>query len=151
MDARVRLTFGGRAGKDEFKAMWAGRPEEQAKLWRELDDVLALGCAVHGKARVFPSMFEQGDQLDGFTTWIARPGARLRSGPSLNAPVRAKLSWHVLEEDGDWSGGDWIKVRTADGRRGYVHKNAVRSLIDYRLFVEPRGDQWLITAFVAGD
>src|SRR3954454_6966749 len=54
MDERARLTFGGRSGKSDFRAMWASRPEEQKRLWREMNDVLALGCAISGKARVFP-------------------------------------------------------------------------------------------------
>lgn len=151
IDGKVRLSFGGRGGMRDFREMWVNRPAEQERLWRELGEVLALGCAVQGKARVFPSMFVQADDLDGFTTWIARPGARLRSRPSLSGPVRARLSWHVLTEDGDWTGGQWIKVRAPGGRRGYVHRSAARSLIDYRLFVEPRGDGWRITAFIAGD
>ena len=150
MDDKVLLTFGGRRGKDQVQA-WLGNSAEGAKLWRELRDVLTLGCAVEGQARIFPSMFVQADDLDGFETWIARPGARLRARPSAQAAVIAKLSWDVLTETGSWDGGEWIPVRTSDGRLGYVHRSAARSLIDYRLIAERRGDDWRITYFVAGD
>ena len=152
MDEKVMLTFGpGGEGKDQFRAQWLSNPAERAKLWRELRDVLTLGCAVDGESRVFPSMFAQADGLDGFETWIARPGARLRARPSAQAPVVAKLSWHVLTETGSWDGGEWIGVRTGDGRRGFVHRSAVRSPIDYRLIAERRGIDWRITYFIAGD
>jgi len=151
MDDKVLLTFGGRQGKDQFRSFWLANPAERAKLWRELRDVLSLGCAIEDESRVFPSMFVQTDGLDGFETWIARPGARLRAKPSVKAPVVAKLSWHVLTETGSWDGGDWIAVRTGAGRRGYVHRRAARSPIDYRLFAERRGEDWRITYFIAGD
>ena len=151
MDDKVLLTFGGRQGRDQFRAHWLSNPAEGAKLWRELRDVLTLGCAVDGESRVFPSMFAQADGLDGFETWIARPGARLRARPSAQAPVVAKLSWHVLTETGSWDGGEWIGVRTGDGRRGYVHRSAARSPIDYRLIAERRGEDWRLTYFIAGD
>ena len=151
MDDDLRLTFGGRWGKAEFRAYWLANPEERGKLWHELRDVLSLGCAVKGHSRVFPSMFAQADDLDGFETWIAGPGARLRTRPAINAPVVANLSWHVLTEAGPWDGGDWIAVRTSDGKRGYVHRSAARSPIDYRLIVERRDKGWRITYFVAGD
>ena len=150
MDDGVRLSFGGRGGKADFREMWAKSPTEQAHLWRELGDVLALGCAVRGTARVFPSMFVQANDLDGFSTWVARPGARLRTRPSLKAPIRARLSWDVLTVDND-QGGDWVAVKTSRGQRGFVHRTAARSVIDYRLFVQPIGGAWHITAFVAGD
>lgn len=145
------LTFGGRRGKDHFRAYWLANPAEGSKLWSELSDAIRLGCAIKGQTRVFPSMFAQADDLDGFETWIARPGARLRARPSTRAPVLAKLSWDVLTETGSWDGGEWIPVRTANDRRGYVHRDAARSPIDYRLIAERRGADWRITYFVAGD
>jgi hypothetical protein len=151
MDDSVLLTFGGRRGKSEFRNYWLANPAEIDKLWSELTEVLGLGCAVKAHSRVFPSMFVQADDLDGFETWIARPGARLRARPALSGRVLAKLSWDVLTEAEPWDGGQWIAVRTSDGRSGHVHSSAVRSPIDYRLIVERRGADWRITYFVAGD
>ena len=151
MDDAVVLTFGGRRGKAEFRNCWLANPTERDKLWSELGEVLSLGCAVKGYSRVFPSMFAQADDLDEFETWIAKPGARLRARPALSGRVLAKLSWDVLTEAEPWDGGEWIAVRTSDGRRGHVHRSAVRSPIDYRLVVEQRGADWRITYFVAGD
>jgi hypothetical protein len=147
----VRVIFGGRYGKEQFRAYWRTAPSGSEGLWAELSEVLSLGCAIKGEARVFPSMFAQTDDFDGFETWIARPGARLRRTPSLNGPIVARLSWDVLQLDGQWDGGAWIPVRWTGGRRGFVHQSAVRSPIDYRLVVNRRGEDWRVTAFVAGD
>jgi hypothetical protein len=151
MSDKVRLSFGGRFGKKEFRHYWEGRPDNSGELWAELGDALALGCAIKGQARVFPSMFAQADDLDGFETWIARPGARLRRTSGLHGKIVANLSWNVLSLDGEWTGGDWIPVRVLNGPRGFVHKSAARSPIDYRLIANREGDRWLITAFIAGD
>ena len=147
----VRVSFGGRYGKQQFQQYWESRPPLATELWAELDDALKLGCAVKGDARVFPSMFGQADGLDGFETWIARPGARMRATPSLKGSIVARLNWHVLQENGAWDGGAWIPVRLPGGRSGYVHQSAARSPIDYRLVLQKRGRGWRITAFVAGD
>jgi hypothetical protein len=151
MSDDVRVSFGGRYGKEQFREYWRSKPSGSDGLWLELSEALSLGCAVKGEARVFPSMFAQADDLDGFETWIAKPGARLRRAPNLGGAIAARLSWHVLRLDGQWNGEDWIPVRLADGRRGYVHQSAVRSPIDYRLIANRRGEGWRITAFVAGD
>lgn len=34
--------------------------------------------------------------------------------------------------------------------RGFVEAKTLPRLLDYRLIVEPQGDTWVITAFVAG-
>jgi hypothetical protein len=147
----VRVSFGGRYGKEQFRAYWRSAPANSEDLWAELSEALSLGCAVKGEARVFPSMFAQADDFDGFETWIARPGARLRRAPRTSAPIVARLSWDVLQLDGQWNGEPWIPVRSLDGRRGYVHKSAARSPIDYRLVARRQGEGWAIIAFVAGD
>jgi hypothetical protein len=145
----VRVSFGGRYGKEQFRQYWRTARANSGDLWAELSEALALGCAIKGEARVFPSMFAQTDDLDGFETWIARPGARLRR--TRGGRIAPRLSWHVLALDGQWNGDAWIPVRLEDGRHGFVHRSAVRSPIDYRLIAQRRGGQWRIAAFVAGD
>jgi hypothetical protein len=151
MSDDVRVSFGGGVGKEEFRRYWARHASESKDLWSELANALKLGCGMKSEARVFPSMFAQADDLDEYETRIALPGARLRRTPSMRGAIVGRLSWHVLQLDGLWTGGEWIPVRLRDGRRGYVHKTAARSPIDYRLVAHKRDGRWLITAFVAGD
>lgn len=156
MSDDVRISFGGGLGRKAFAQRWTGSSDDRARLWKELDKALRLGCAkaVDGAGkeyRAMPAMFVTGDDHDGFSTWVALPGTVVRSRPKSNAPVRARLTaWTVLE-DVENDGGDWIEVRTQKGRPGYVSTTQARSLLDYRIVFGRRDGQWRITAFVAGD
>ena len=156
MSADVRVTFGGRNGREGFRQHWTSPPGERDRLWRELDRALRLGCAeaVSGDGtayRSIPAMFVTGDDLDGFSTWVALPGAVLRTRPKPNAKAMVRLPpWTVLDEV-EHDGGSWIQARTPKGRRGYVRTSEARSLLDYRIIFGRRDGEWRITAFVAGD
>ena len=43
------------------------------------------------------------------------------------------------------------RLKTADGKEGYVATDKVRSLLDYRLLATKVNNEWRITAFLAGD
>ena len=152
----VRVSFGGRSGRESFSDYWTAASADRELLWEELRKALRLGCAqakdCEGKPyRAIPAMFVTGDDLDGFETWVALPGAVLREKPSASAQAKMRLpAWTVLNEV-DHDGGSWIKVSTPKGRSGYVSTALARSLLDYRIIFGRRDGQWRITAFVAGD
>jgi len=156
MSDDVRISFGGGLGKEAFAQRWTGSSQDQGRLWTELDKAIRLGCAkaVDGEGREYramPAMFVTGDDFDGFSTWVALPGAVVRKAPKTSAPVKARLkAWTVLEEV-EHDGGDWIEVRTGNGSHGYVPTARARSLLDYRIMFGRREGKWRITAFVAGD
>jgi len=156
MSDDVRFSFGGGVGRESFRQRWVSAQQDRALLWKELGEAARLGCAkaVDGQGREYramPAMFVTGDGLDGFSTWVARPGAALRSSPRSTAAVRMRLpAWTVLEEV-EHDGGSWIAARTPKGRRGYVSTADARSIIDYRIVFGRREGRWRITAFVAGD
>ena len=156
MSADVRVTFGGRYGREGFRQHWTSAPGERDRLWRELDRALRLGCAeaIDGNEapyRAIPAMFVTGDGLDGFSTWVALSGAVLRARPRTGAKAIMRLPpWTVLDEV-EHEGGSWIEARTPKGRRGYVRTSEARSLLDYRIIFGRRDGEWRITAFVAGD
>lgn len=152
----VRASFGGRSGREAFSDYWTAASEDRELLWNELRSALRLGCAqaVDGEGkpyRAIPGMFATGGDLDGYSTWIALPGAVLRSQPNANASARMRLpAWTVLNEVGHIN-GSWVEVRTPKGRSGYVSTAQARSLLDYRIIFGRRDGHWRITAFVAGD
>ena len=156
MSADVRVTFGGGYGRDGFRQHWTAAPGDRERLWNELDRALRLGCAEArgGKGaayRAIPAMFVTGDDLDGFSNWVALPGAVLRARPTAQANVVMRLPpWTVLDEV-EHDGGSWIEARTPKERRGYVRTSEARSLLDYRIIFGRRDGEWRITAFVAGD
>lgn len=148
----VTVDFGGSYGRAAFKAHWdLDKPEESA-LWEALTDALSLGCVKVGETLVAPSLSEQiDDPRDPFLLWLARPKALLKAAPSTTAATLATLDWHLVEEENERTNGDWIAVKLADGRRGFVDSAQLRSPFDYRAVLEKRNGRWLITAFVAGD
>ena len=156
MSDDVRVSFGGQSGRERFTDYWAVSSEDQDLLWSELGSALRLGCAQakDGEGnpyKAIPGMFVTGDGLDGFSTWVALPGAVLRSKPDPKAQAKMRLpAWTVLGEV-EHDGSSWIEVRTPKGTNGYVTTEQARSLIDYRIIFGQRDGQWRITAFVAGD
>ena len=156
MSDDVRFSFGSGVGREGFKQHWASAPQERLRLWEEVGEAIKLGCAkaVDGQGREYramPAIFVTGDGLDGFSTWVARPGAVLRAKPSAGAKAKMRLpAWTVLEEV-EHDGGDWIVARTPKGSRGFVSTAQARSLLDYRIVFGRRDGRWRITAFVAGD
>lgn len=152
----IRVNFGGRSGRESFSDYWTAASEDRELLWDELRSALRLGCAQakdgEGKPyRAIPAMFVTGDDLDGFSTWVALPNAKLRSQPNASSQSKMRVpAWTVLNEV-EHDGGSWIKVSTPKGRSGYVSTEEARSLLDYRIIFGRRDGQWRITAFVAGD
>lgn len=148
----VMTDLGGGQGKKAFGAAWDLDHTERSPLWQELQAAIGLGCAPAGDALVAPSLIVQfPDQLDAFETLVALPGTKLRAAPDDLAPVVATLDWHVLTVVEPVDVAPWSEVRLADGRKGYVRGDQVRSPIDYRAAFEKRGGKWLLTAFIAGD
>jgi len=153
----IRVDFGGGEGREDFRQAWRLDRPETSSLWRELGAALRLGCArtpaQEGDPAMFwaPSLFVQLDVEDPYSSYVALPGAVLRSAPRADAPVVAPLDWHVLTTpaiDGDSA---WPRVRLADGRAGYVRRTQIRSSIDYRAgFAKIRG-RWRMKYFLAGD
>ena len=133
----IKVDFGGDAGRRDFVRTWELDRPATSRLWRELDEVLQLGCARDRRpADRIPSMFSRLSEFDDpFTAALAiRPGAALRRGPSDRAARGrdARLgSCPAREVDGD-AGSVWQHVaarRTA--ATGYVRSrlSAARSTI----------------------
>jgi len=147
----VLVDFGGGQGRLAFAEAWEIGAEADSRVWEELKQALEYGCAPAGDALVSPSFVAQAPPgIDAFETVIAIPLTRLKTEKSNFAPGLANLDWHVASVTDD-SDADWLGVTLADGRRGYVRRNQVIQLLDYRLTFEKRDGKWAIAAFVAGD
>lgn len=150
----VLATFGaGGEGKQEFIATWNLVTPQTSGLWDQLGKALALGCAHSGDALVAPSMIAQIDpMIDGFKTVITvESDASLREAPREDAHVLTKMNWDILTVDDTEAGDDWLAVALTNGQKGFVRRDQVRSVIDYRAVFEQRDGRWLMTAFVGGD
>lgn len=147
----IRLDFGEGGGTAELRRRLAGA--DGRKLWRELDRILPLGCAVQERNLVMPSLFAHdfGD-TDPFGVMLVT-GARvpLLAGPNAAALPLRLLSWiMVAPVSGDDFGKPFRRVRLG-GQTGYVETAKLRSALDYRLVVSRTRGSWKIEAFVAGD
>jgi hypothetical protein len=148
---QVKLDFGEGSGTAELRRRLAGA--EGHKLWRELDRILPLGCAVQAGNLAIPSLFARdfGD-LDPFDIMVVT-GSRvpLLSAPSARGRTLRLLSWVTVKP---LSGDDFEKPyrRVQFGRQtGYVETARLRSPLDYRMVVGRTRGQWKIDAFLAGD
>lgn len=150
----VTVNFGGDVGWADFAKSWGlDRQAKASKLWGEMADALALGCAVapDGRSRVMPGLFEKvDDDVDIFDLITVRAGTPLRATAGGEGRIIATLDWHAGEVQAGGSEA-WTHVKLLDGRTGWVASDRLVSPIDYRLVVEKRGGRWLISAFVAGD
>ena len=148
----VKLDFGGGAGSAELKARLDG---EQSNLWRELDALLAMGCAAEGEASMtLPWYFSQEiDEVDPMMGMIVTgEGVPLLLAPERDSDVLEAISWDVVQlVDGFRAEDRFPHVETTKDKRGYIATDRLRSLIDYRLLASSRDGKWSITSLVAGD
>ena len=54
-------------------------------------------------------------------------------------------------QDGPKDQPRWTEVTAADGTKGFVKSDQLRSPVDYRAVFQPRKTGWKMTAFIAGD
>ena len=79
----------------------------------------------------------------------------LRKEGRADAEVVGKLSHNVVKIEGDIGNDgktpEWRRVTTLGGLTGYVHRDFVRSSVDYRAGFEKKRGRWVMTFFLAGD
>lgn len=149
----ISVDFGGGAGRDYFREAWKLQRPAQSELWRELAEVLRLGCDVAEDGSYWAPALHLSDQVDDvFETLLAvRPGSVLRAAPDDRAAAVAELEWDLLQAL-EWDEeGDWWKVRMADGREGYARRSDLRMPADFRAGFQKVDGRWRMIAFIAGD
>jgi hypothetical protein len=154
VDPDVRTSFGDGGGLDDFHRQW--RPDTpDSPLWSTLGTVLALGgsFADDGSFRA-PYVFSRWpDDMDAFEHMaVVAESVRVRERPGLDAPVVGSVSFGIVRvEAPEDREAPWRAVRLADGRRGFMATQYLRSPVDYRAIFSETAGGWRLTAFVAGD
>jgi len=158
VDPKIANNFGGDDGIAHFKRIW--HPERPTSpVWTELLTALALG-GKFGEDKSFsaPYLFNGfPDQYDAFEySAIIDEGVRVRREPNIAAAVVRTLSFDIVrlgegEAKRSTDKREWIPVVLADGQKGYVASEYIRSAIDYRAIFEKKNGKWMMTAFIAGD
>lgn len=145
----VLADFGGRQGRGIFAEHIDNAGGE---LWMELEQVVRLGCARSGKARIIPSLTVQAEPWvdeDPDFFIVAMDGAKLRKTADLESGVIATLKWDTGKLIAGWDFQS--EVQFGKGRRGWLHNHEFMVPAGYRFFIEKRDEQWMVTALVAGD
>lgn len=149
----IRLGF---AGEDGRKRFLAALKASDGKAMKELATLLPLGCAAsEGGGLTIPWFFAQdyGD-VDSYSAMIVT-GADVPLLAAANAGGAAKrqLSWDLVTLDKGWHPDLQFQQVTVvgSGAKGFVATDKLRSMLDYRLLANRKGETWQITAFVAGD
>ena len=118
-----------------------------------------LGCAATDETTMtLPWYFAQDIPVDPYAGKVVTgEGVLLHSTPTDNAPVLAQLTWDAVEMLPDQPGDSalahvsWTDPDSAEVLEGYIPREVLRSIIDYRLIASRRNDRWRITALIAGD
>jgi hypothetical protein len=147
-DDNIRLGFGGNDGKAVFRASL-----KKAEPWEQLAKLVRLGCATDGDRYAIPHLYVRVGDRDAFDTFLAAgTGIALRAAPRVGGRLIARLDWEMLTlVPAAGNSGAWLRLRTDDGKTGYVRRDLLRSPVDYRAIFEKTGGKWRLTAFLAGD
>lgn len=150
----IKLDFGGTTGPRAFEQQLRGA--EGPALWRELDMLLTLGCAVQEGELVLPWLFAQdlGENEDFDRFLVAGANVPLREAPSPRARTLRMLSWVLVRQldPASPSPPRFTRVRLDGGKViGYIETISLRSQIGYRLSARREGKGWKIAYFLAGD
>jgi hypothetical protein len=164
----ILISFGGDGGLDEFREFLTV-PEEtlsdeykpqadqiRETRWNELATVLSMGGNFTAEDQFWaPYTFniQLPDGYDAFTTYFVT-GTRVlaRRGPDKEAdPVANVSNVAVVIEEYDPE-SEYQAVTFANGRSGYIHRDFLRSVVDYRAgFQRAEDGTWKLCTFVAGD
>lgn len=151
-DSDIKLGFGGDDGRPRFLQKLK---DPEGGTLPELKGVLSLGCAVDESGGLtMPWFFAQdmGD-VDAYDAMLVTGvDVPLQATADPTSAVTRKLSWDMVSlVSGLYPEQRAQRVKTADGKEGYIATDKLRSLLDYRLLATKVNGEWRITAFLAGD
>jgi hypothetical protein len=153
VDPKIRTSFGDGGGAKDFEQMLA-KPD----MWAQLETVLTHGGSflTEGTSRAFwaPYVYSAWPETKDAFEYVAVIGedVPLRKSADAKGEVLAILAHDLVERPAPPAeGAKWVRVKTADGRIGFVETSAVMSPVGYRAGFVQRDGKWLMNAFVAGD
>lgn len=150
----ISWTFGEDGGKDAFAKNWKLETAKASPIWAELDKIVRLGCFSQGPDNpTMPHFFGQDTGAQGVaeSSLVLGPAVNLREQPTTASPSLRKLNWEVVTPMGPSPDNKWTKVKTADGKTGYIRNDYLRLDVDYRIGFERKDAGWVISFFIAGD
>lgn len=163
LDPKIELSFGGDSGIGDFRRIWK-IDRKDSPFWEVFLSVITNGGTFYGEGKnklnsfSAPYLFSVWpEDLDAFEyAAIIGSDVRLRKTPGTDGEIIGKLSYNVVKIEEEPSSDDpgvpvWRSIKTLGGMSGYVHRDYVRSSIDYRAGFEKKRGRWTMTYFIAGD
>ena len=165
IDENIKVSFGGRHGKEDFIKYWELEQQpQQSQIWKTLEDTLKLGGKFEENnlnSFIAPYTFLSKKIREPYSQLIVTGrDVHLRRSPSLEGEILGVLSYDIVTSLSEANlpkttiNGEthsWVKVKTITGIEGYVYGKYVRSPIDYRANFQKKGEAWKMVFFVAGD
>ncbi len=162
VDPKIKNGFGGRDGIANFRRDWK-LDRHDSEFWPKFDWVIRNGGAFTGEGSkkrnnfaapyVYSNWPEDLDAFENFA--ITGTDVNLRKAPGTDSEVVGKLSYNIVKIESDLGADgrvpEWRRVSTLGGQTGYVHRDYVRSSVDYRAGFEKKRGRWVMTFFLAGD
>jgi hypothetical protein len=162
LDEEIVNTSDGKGGVHEFKDQWK-LDQPGSKLWETLGTTLSMGgrfrvtegnrkfCAPYVTTE-WPTVVSQlpkgSDPLDYRV--IIDKDVTMYSAPNVMSQIIAQLSYDVVNvPPSQVAGSAWLKIKTLDGKEGYVADKYIRGATDHQACFEKRGRKWLMTEFSA--
>jgi hypothetical protein len=156
----IQNSFGGDNGAANFKKMWKPAAAN-SDVWPVLKLVLDMGGNFDSKTEFSaPYVFSAfpGD-IDGFeAVVVTAPDAIMRAKPKTDAATVRKLDHDILTLVGsakklqhEAGPNDWLEVKDAAGKHGFVVQRDVRSPIDFRAGFKKIKARWRMVDLVVGD
>lgn len=156
VDTEDVVVGGGKEDKGwtRFVERWRPADRTDGPVWRALTQMLSLGFI-----QEHPQLF-----LSPYLVWrfprelavhdplvVTRDKAALREAPSARAHVVAHLSFEIVERTGtaslaSESLNQWVRVRTTDGKEGYLDAKDAQSPAMPRAQFGKRDGRWLLIA-----
>ena len=148
--ANAVFSFGGHEGVEGAREL-ASRPE----FWKELQRVLATASGSDGEnAYVAPYWHRLPDypDFDPYESFFVNGAdVPLRAAPDHESEIVARLSHQVVRWPPPYEESDFARVELADGREGYVERDEMLSIVDYRAGFVRQDGVWRLRYFLAGD
>jgi hypothetical protein len=126
-----------------------GRPEAAA-VWRELDELLPLGCVLRDGKAMLPAMagpVEDGTVEPEYDMALVDLAVHARMDDASPVLLRARagdLLQAISYPD------DWVEVLVGGERTGYVRAAQIRSPHSYQLVAVEEAGRWYLKEFTSG-
>ncbi len=164
----ILVSFGGEGGRDELRAFLTV-PEEtlsdeykpQAAAmrdahWTALEQVLDMGGSFTVEGEFWaPYTFniDLPEDWDAFATYfVTGTNVMFRRQPDPASQAVAALSHTAVTVESYDPEADYQAAELAAGLAGYIHRDYLRSAVDYRAgFRKNAAGHWQLCTFVAGD